>query len=218
MAHIVTALLKPNPQLSQIRLGLELSNALVSTTTPPTTQTLNSLYLSHLFVNYSTYRSIGLLFGAYFAELYEDIWFGLLIFIFLTLSIPVRDQHCNFTTQLTWPSQLGLLSGIIITLYHPRRRRCTCLDWLYLRHFSTDWPEILHDNSPSGKDQVFSQNSDPAALQYYMQHWRISIHSTVYISWIELKFCIMSMWKGSNVESKQWRCSTAVFNAVLQNL
>ena len=73
MAPIVTALAKPNPQLSQIRLGLELSNALVSTTTPPTTQTLNSLYLSHLFVNYSTYLSIGLLFGAYFAELYEDI-------------------------------------------------------------------------------------------------------------------------------------------------
>ena len=30
-------------------------------------------------------------------------------------------------------------------------------------------PEILHDDSLSGKDQVNGQNSDPAALQYYMQ-------------------------------------------------
>ena len=32
-----------------------------------------------------------------------------------------------------------------------------------------DWAEILHDDSLEGKDQVYSQNSDPAALQSSMQ-------------------------------------------------
>ncbi len=45
---------------------------------------------------------------------------------------------------------------------------------LYLRRFSTDWPEILHDESLSWKDQVYGQNSDPAALKYYMQCFRTS--------------------------------------------
>ena len=47
---------------------------------------------------------------------------------------------------------------------------------LYLNHFLTDWPEILHDDSLSGKDDVYGQNSYPAALQYYMQRCRISKH------------------------------------------
>ena len=46
--QIVTAQAKPKPQLSQIRLGLELGNASVSTHHHHhPTQTLNSLYLRH---------------------------------------------------------------------------------------------------------------------------------------------------------------------------
>ena len=68
---------------------------------------------------------------------------------------------------------------------------------LYLCHFSTDWAEILHDNSLGEKDQVCAQNSDPAALQYYMQSYRTSKYLTAYISaisqWIDLKFCIVTL-------------------------
>ena len=79
----------------------------------------------------------------------------------------------------TWLSQLGPRSGIIITLYQPPAPpspRCTCFYWLYLSQFLTDWPEILHDESLSGKDQVYGQYIDPAALQYHMQRCRTSKH------------------------------------------
>ena len=36
-----------------------------------------------------------------------------------------------------------------------------------------DWAEILNDCSLGENDQVLSQNSDPAALQYLMQQCRI---------------------------------------------
>ena len=52
--------------------------------------------------------------------------------------------------------------------------RSKCLYWLYLSHFSTEWAEILHDCYLGGKDEVSRQNIDPAALQYSMQHCRIS--------------------------------------------
>ena len=48
---IVTAQAKPNPQLSQIRLGLELGNASEYTPFTTTTETLNSLYLSHFLID-----------------------------------------------------------------------------------------------------------------------------------------------------------------------
>ena len=60
-----------------------------------------------------------------------------------------------------------------------------------------DWAESLNDDSLGGKDQVESQKSDPAALQYSMQRYRIPEHSTTYISAIsqriELKFRMMTL-------------------------
>ena len=44
---------------------------------------------------------------------------------------------------------------------------------LYVSHFSSDWVEIRHDPFLRGKDHVERQNSDPAALQYFMQCCRI---------------------------------------------
>ena len=65
----------------------------------------------------------------------------------------VTLQHCSYTCSAAEPLNIRL----------------------YLCHFSTDLAEILHDNSLVGeKDQVYSQNSDPAALQYYMQRCRTS--------------------------------------------
>ena len=54
--EIVTALAKPNPSWSQIRLGLELGNASEPTTTPPThhpTETLNCLYLGRFSTDWA---------------------------------------------------------------------------------------------------------------------------------------------------------------------
>ena len=69
----------------------------------------------------------------------------IILFNFATLW---PQPNCPGQCQ-TWLSQLGPRSGIIITLY-----QCTCLDWLYLSQFLTDWPEILHDDSLGVKDQV----------------------------------------------------------------
>ena len=61
--------------------------------------------------------------------------------------------------------------------HHPTHptRRSKCLYWLYLRHFSTERAEILHDCYLGGKDEVCRQNIDPSALQYSMQRCSISI-------------------------------------------
>ena len=58
---------------------------------------------------------------------------------------------------------------ITVTLHHCSIKFSAALTSLYLNHFLTDGPEILHDDPLSGKDQVYGQNSYPAALQYYMQ-------------------------------------------------
>ena len=79
-----------------------------------------------------------------------------------------------------------------------------------------DWAEILHDDSLDGKDQIYSQNSDPAALQYSMQRCRISENYTAYISAIsqriELKFCMITL----EVESFTSRGKTGTLPAALQ--
>ena len=62
----------------------------------------------------------------------------------------------------------------LLNRYPASAPRSKCLYWLYLSHFSTDWAEILHDCYLGGKDEVCRQNIDPAALQYSMQHCRIS--------------------------------------------
>ena len=53
---------------------------------------------------------------------------------------------------------------------------------LYVSHFSSYWVEIRHDPFVRGKDHVERKNSDPAALQYFMQCCRISEYFTAYIS------------------------------------
>ena len=56
----------------------------------------------------------------------------------------------------------------------------------------------MHDNSLGEKDQVYAQDSDPVALQYYMQRCRPSKHLTASIfaisQWIDLKFCIVTLY------------------------
>ena len=49
---------------------------------------------------------------------------------------------------------------------------CSAAEFI-VSHFSSDWVEIRHDPFLRGKDHVERQNSDPAALQYFMQCCRI---------------------------------------------
>ena len=49
--------------------------------------------------------------------------------------------------------------------FHAALQNLSTLYILYFSHFSTEWADILYDYSLGGKDQVYSQNSDPAALQ-----------------------------------------------------
>ena len=72
------------------------------------------------------------------------------------------------------PNKLGLELGNALepttTTAPPRTRPTETLISLYLSHFSTDWAEILHDDSLDGKDQVYSQISDTAVFFAALQN------------------------------------------------
>ena len=115
----------------------------------------------------------------------------------------------------TWLSQLGPRSPSTPPP-RPPPRRSKCLYWLYLSHFLMDWAEILHDWYLGGKDEVCRQNIDPAALQYSMQRCRISNRTITQPFLIGLSWNFLWLflrWKQSSLDTKQWRCSTAVFHA-----
>ena len=82
----------------------------------------------------------------------------------------------NFTEKLVWHCTFS--PHIVTNLFQSSIPCSTALHnlWtlysVYLSH--EPWAKILHDYSLGGNDQVYNQNIDPAALQFSMQHWRIS--------------------------------------------
>ena len=115
------------------------------------------------------------------------------------------------------------LDFIITFRSHPTHPpiRSKCLYWLYHSHFLTEWAEILHDSYLGGKDDVWRQNIDPAALQYTMQRCRISNRTITQpflmgLSW-NLAWLLLRC-KQSSLDTKYRPFNTAVFHAALQNL